>query len=220
MDMKNLKLLILSALLFQPAVFAGAPTWKEKCSDWKACVENFSVLTGEQYLYTDIVAKMSFTENLPFEKEDADLIFTSILNQNGLARVALKPNVYEILRQNDAKGKDLPHVECDQRNAPKLPDTYDLVIMEYQFTNPVLMREVENMIRTYSNMGTRIYGVESSGKMMIVEVAKDLNKIYRLLVSADIKPTATAMLKAKAENKDDRGGEHGNKPPKKDDKKP
>ena len=231
-DMKNKTLLIALTLtsLIAASAFAGAPTWKEKCPDWKTCIENYSALTGEQYLYANLVAQMNFTDNLPFEKEDADLIFSNILYQNGLARVPVKPNVYEILRQNDAKSKNLLHFDCDQRNAPKLPDTYDLVIMEYQFANPVMVKEAENAVRSYSDMGSRIYGFEANGRLIIVESAKNLNKIYKLLVSFDVKPTAeylakmkareAAWLKAKAENKDDRGAEHGKSAAKKDDKKP
>jgi len=229
--MKKITLFALFAVLIQTSsVFAGAPTWKEKCVDLKSCIENVSALTGEQYVFDrDVKGEMHFTDNLPFEKEDAELIFTTVLFQNGVARVPMKPGVYQILRINDAKGKDLPYYTCDQRNPPKLPNTYDLVTMEYKFTNPAMAKESENVIRTYSDMGARIYGVESNGTLIIVEVAKNLNKIYRMLVSLDIKPSTeylgkmkareAAWLKAKAEGKDDHGPRHDPAPPKKDDHK-
>jgi len=51
---------------------------------------------------------IEITPGLPFVKEGSDLIFSNILYQNGLARVMLRPGVYNILRLNDAKGKEVP----------------------------------------------------------------------------------------------------------------
>jgi len=176
-------------------------------------VEAYSELTGEQYLYEKITINgtIEITSNLPFVKEESDLIFSNILYQNGLARVMIKPNVYNILRLNDAKSKDVPLIKCDQRTAPKIPNTYDLVTLEYHMTNPTVVKESENVIRTYADMGARIYGVESSGILLITDVAKHMDKLYQILLSLDVKPTAEILSRIKArENARLKSIENGN----------
>ena len=196
--MKNMNPLIVLLILF-PVTSFGA-TWKEKCTDFKSCVESYSELTGEQYLYEkeSIKGAIEITGNLPFVKEESDLIFTNILYQNGLARVMIKSNVYNILRLNDAKSKDVPLIKCDQNTAPKIPNSYDLVTMQYRMTNPSVVKESENVIRTYADMGARIYGVETSGLLLITDVAKHMDKIYQILTSLDVKPTADTLARMKA----------------------
>ena len=194
--MKNLNLLLILAI--SSPISALAATWKEKCTDFKACVEAYSVLTGEQYLYDNVTARIEITGNLPFEKEDSDLIFTNILYQNGLGRVMIKPNVYNIMRMNDPKSRDVPLIKCDQHTAPKLPNTYDLVTLEYHMTNTAVVKESENVIRTYADMGARIYGVETANLILITDVAKNMEKIYHILTSIDVKPTPELLARLKA----------------------
>lgn len=198
--MKNTILSCLCILLSQtPALASDAPTWKEKCSDLRACIENVSALTGDQYIYdNDIRGSTQFTAHLPFEKEGADLYFTNALYRNGLARVPVRPHVYEILRVNDAKGKALPLVTCDQKTEPPLPDTYDLVTMEYKFTHKGVAKDAENVTRTYAEMGARIYGIEVSDKILVTEYSKNLKKIYRLLTSLDVQPTPEYLARKRA----------------------
>jgi len=232
-DMKKLVLFCVATLVLQSPAFAnGAQTWKEKCPTLKECIEAFSDLTGEQYLFQPDAVKgaVGFTNNIPFEKEDGDLIFTNVLYQNGRARVLLKPNVYEIMNISDAKGKDLPRVECDQRKAPVLPNTYDLLTLEYKFTNKGIAKDSENVIRTYAEMGARIYGVGVNDSILITDFARNLGKIYHMLVSLDAKPTPEYLAKQKAREaaqlksiENGNAGGHPNqpdKPVKKEDHKP
>jgi hypothetical protein len=189
---KKTTLRLLLALLVAPT-FASAgnnPTWKDKCSNLRACVDAYSELTGDQFIYDkDVNGTVIISDNLPFVKEDAELIFTNILYQNYLSRVLIKPGVYNILRSNDAKGKALPLITCDQNTPPKLPNTYDLVTLEYKFTNGIMAKGAENVIRTYVDMGARIYGIEYPGILYITDVAKQMPKAYAMLKELDVKPT-------------------------------
>ena len=195
-------------------------------------MDAYSALTGEQYLFNkDILgAPVQITDNLPFTKDDAELIFTNILYESGLARVLIKPGVYNITRMNEAKGRDVQLIPCDQNTPPKLPNTYDLVTLQYRFTNGMMAKNSENVIRTYVDMGARIYGIEYPGMIYITEVAKHLNKAYAMLKDLDVKPTKEFLEKQKAwdaarlkEIANGGGKEHNDKrppaPPKKEEKK-
>ena len=185
---------------FLTASAAFAATWKDKCPDMKACVNNYSELSGQQYIFDKDHSNLNtqMSENLPFVKEDAELIFTNILYENGMSRVPVKQNVYSIMRLNDAKGKDVPLIACSREKAPVLPNTYDLVTLAYQFTNQENVREAENVIRTYADMGARIYGVEGNGQLLLTDVAKHMSKLYQILVSLDVKPSPEVIAKRKA----------------------
>jgi type II secretory pathway component GspD/PulD (secretin) len=177
-----------------------AATWKEKCLNLRGCMDAVSELTGARYLAGKDIgdAAMDFSSNFSFSKEDADLIFTSILDQNGLARLRLKDGTYLILRQNDAKGKDVPLIQSDYHTAPALPDTYDLVTLQYKFRNAGISKDAENVIRTYANMGARIYGADSADLLFITDSARGVRKAYEILRSLDVKPTAEYQAKRKA----------------------
>jgi hypothetical protein len=230
----NTKLiLVLISALPSLALASSNNTWKDRCPNFKACVDAYSELTGEQYIYgPDVMEpKFNITDNLPFVKEDGELIFTNILYQNALSRVMIKPGVFNILRQNDAKGKALPVITCDQKTPPVLPNNYDLVTLEYKFTNGVMAKDAENVIRTYVDMGARIYGIEFPGIIYITDVAKQMPKAYGMLKDLDVKPTKEFLAHKKAwedarlkeiangGGRKDKDEKHPAAPAKKDDKK-
>jgi type II secretory pathway component GspD/PulD (secretin) len=186
-----MKILMILAVSILPSSVLAA-TWKEKCPNLTGCVETMSQLTNQRYVLAPDLseAKMSFSSNFTVANEDAELVFTTLLDQNGLSRLRLKDGTFLILRSNDAKGKDVPLFKGDLKNAPELPDTYDLVTLEYHFANPEMAKPAENVIRTYANMGARIYGADIAGILFITDTARGVRKTYQLLKSLDVKPAA------------------------------
>ena len=184
-----MKLILSLAVLFlSPAVFAA--TWNEKCPNLARCIQAMTEISGQKYLYSRDVGevKVAFSRNFPFSSEEADLVFTMVLEQSGLSRIRVKDGAFLVLRANDAKGKDLPLLKADQKNAPDLPETYDLVTLEYRFSYPELGAEAENVVRTHCNVGARITRVDRSGVIFITDSAKALKRVYQMLQSLDVKP--------------------------------
>ena len=141
--MKNITALIcLAVALLSTSAFAES--FSDKCSEIAPCAKVVSELTGQKYIFDgDVKGKVMGTPNVDINKDNAELLFTEMLNINGFARVpAGEPNTYQIMRQRDARDAPLVIVDSDQQKAPELPHTWDLVTMRYRATHADV---VENM---------------------------------------------------------------------------
>jgi type II secretory pathway component GspD/PulD (secretin) len=184
---------IAAALSFGPAAFAK--NFNEACPDLKTCLESVSAITGDHYLMLDQELKMPkgfATANVEFTKENADFLLTNYLSMGQLARVPTGPQYYVVARMNDAKGMSTPKFHGNMTEDGNLPNTNDLITYIYQASHPESVKIGENVIRTYANMGARIYGVEHSGQLIITDVTSNIRALLPILRGIDVAvPPAT-----------------------------
>jgi hypothetical protein len=192
--MKTIQLAFL--VLFAFPSFVQAKPFAEMCPNINTCIKVVSQLTQETYLSSkeNLKCEYSATDNLELNAENADLLLSGILNQCGLSRVPFgAPKMYRIERTNEAKGMNVPSYPCSYDVAPNIPNTWDIVRMEYKMAHPESVKHLENLVRTYANMGARIYGYEADGTLVITETGIALKELYAFIKARDVKISETQL---------------------------
>lgn len=140
--------------------------------------------------------KVTSSANLELTAENADLLLTSYLRLNQQTRVpAGQKGTYLILRDNEAKGSAVPSFQASMTQDPALPNNWDMVRLEYKMSHPESVKLLENLIRTYVDMGARIFGVEASGILVITTHSLEIKNVLNLIRMNDVK-IDPAILKA------------------------
>jgi general secretion pathway protein D len=84
------------------------------------------------------------------------------------------------MRQNDAKGKNVRVY-----SSSKAPNTDALVTKIFKIKY-ISAKELENVIRTYANMGARIYGFEQTNTLIITDTGSNIDKIAKMIQFLDV----------------------------------
>lgn len=137
-------------------------------------------LTGKNFILDkDVKGRVSVISNSPITVSDAWRAFLTSLDMNGLAIVPTGKYL-RIMRQNDAKGKNV-RLYSNSR----APNTDALVtkIFKIKF---ISAKELENVIRTYANMGARIYGFEQTNTLIITDTGSNIDKIAKMIQFLDV----------------------------------
>ncbi|MBU6154029.1 MAG: type II secretion system secretin GspD [Bdellovibrionales bacterium] len=137
-------------------------------------------LTGKNFILDkDVKGRVSVISNSPITVADAWRAFLTSLDMNGLAIVPTGKYL-RIMRQNDAKGKNVRLYSNS-----KAPNTDALVtkIFKIKF---ISAKELENVIRTYANMGARIYGFEQTNTLIITDTGSNIDKIAKMIQFLDV----------------------------------
>ncbi|GEM_PF-3436473 len=202
--------LLLSSLLLSPA-FARADSVKARCPDLEKCALAVSELTGEKFVYDAIALKgpIQATPNFELTKENADEIFTQMLDQNGFSRVPLsEPNAYTILRSRDARDSALPLLTADAKTTPSIPKTWDIATLRYKLTQPELAEHLTRNARSFMPANWRIIPDETSGQLILVAPYPILAHVLGLLQSMDVKVTPAQLKKLEGRRTEARESEH------------
>lgn len=192
------------ALLVISSAATARDTYKDKCSDIKACVNYVSKLTGTNYTYEgDVKGKLEATADLEITPQNAELLLTQMLDANGYTRVPLAtPKTFTIMRQRDAKDSNLPKVTANSRFEPVLPNTHDWYDMEYTAANDGVAAEMARASRNFMPPNTRIVAFDLSNKVVVTGPIPVLRRIYGLIKDMD-RPVSKA-LRRKWEERDKR----------------
>jgi general secretion pathway protein D len=165
----------------------GIPANKEMITDFNFpdadvldIAKTLGRLTGKNFLLDkDVKGRVSIISNSPISVSDAWRAFLTTLDMNGLALVPTGKYL-RIMRQNDAKGKNVRLY-----SNTKAPNTDALVtkIFKIKF---ISAKELENVIRTYANMGARIYGFEQTNTLIITDTGSNIDKIAKMISFLDV----------------------------------
>ena len=137
-------------------------------------------LTGKNFILDkDAKGPVSIISNSPVSVSDAWRAFLTTLDMNGLALVPTGKYL-RIMRQNDAKGKNV-RLYSDG----KAPNTDALVTKIFKIKY-ISAKELENVIRTYANMGARIYGFEQTNTLIITDTGSNIDKIAKMIRFLDV----------------------------------
>jgi len=189
MKSKNLVLVIVFSAL--SVISARAEPFGTKCTDIPACAKYVGELLGQKYIFsTETHGRMDATANLEINKDNAELLFTTMLNENGFTRVPLnEPNTFQIMRQRDARDSAIPLLKADKSHEPKLPNNWDMMTLEYKATNNDVVEHIARSSRAFMPANSRIIPDEVGGNVIITDSAANLKKIYELIKGMDMKPT-------------------------------
>ena len=82
-----MRIIALVTAVIIPSFFvltADAGNLKTKCNNLEKCAETVSQLTNRQYIFPGkLKGKVSGTEGVDFTAENADSLYSQILNENG-----------------------------------------------------------------------------------------------------------------------------------------
>ena len=137
-------------------------------------------LTGKNFILDkEVKGRVSIISNSPITVSDAWRAFLTSLDMNGLAIVPTG-QFLRIMRQNDAKGKNVRLY-----SGTRAPNTDALVTKIFKIKY-ISAKELENVIRTYANMGARIYGFEQTNTLIITDTGSNIEKIARMIAFLDV----------------------------------
>ncbi|MBS1958689.1 MAG: type II secretion system secretin GspD [Bdellovibrionales bacterium] len=165
----------------------GSPANKEMITDFNFpdadvldIAKTLGRLTGKNFLLDkDVKGRVSIISNSPITVSDAWRAFLTTLDMNGLALVPTGKYL-RIMRQNDAKGKNVRLYSHS-----RAPNTDALVTKIFKIKY-ISAKELENVIRTYANMGARIYGFEQTNTLIITDTGSNIDKIAKMISFLDV----------------------------------
>lgn len=185
----------LSLLLLIPCLILAAPvraeSVKSKCPDLEKCAHLVAALTGGKYIYDGESPKgvVRATENFEMTKENADEVFTLMLNQEGYTRLPLsEPGTYTILRQRDARDSALPLLVADPETTPDFPKNWDLATLRYKLSRPEGAEPICRNIRAFMPGNSRVVPDAASGQIFLVAPYPILATALQTIRSMDAKP--------------------------------
>ena len=137
-------------------------------------------LTGKNFILDkEVKGRVSIISNSSITVSDAWRAFLTSLDMNGLAIVPTGKYL-RIMRQNDAKGKNIRLY-----SNKKAPNTDALVTKIFKIKY-ISAKELENVIRTYANMGARIYGFEQTNTLIITDTGAIIDKVAKMIAFLDV----------------------------------
>ena len=154
----------------------GTPANKELITDFNFpnadimdLAKTMGRLTGKNFILDKEVkgGTVTIISNSPVTVSDAWRAFLTSLDMNNLAIVPTGKYL-RIMRQNDAKGKNV-RLYADGH----APNTDALVTKIFKIKY-ISAKELENVVRTYANMGARIYGFEQTNTLIITDLPRNL----------------------------------------------
>jgi general secretion pathway protein D len=165
----------------------GVPADKELITDFNFpnadimdVAKTLGRLTGKNFILDkDVKGQVTIISNAPITVSDAWRAFLTSLDMNQLALVPTG-KFLRIMRQNDAKGKNV-RLYADA----KAPNT-DALITKIFRIKYISSKELENVIRTYANMGARIYGHEQTNTLIITDTGSNIDKIAKMIRFLDV----------------------------------
>ena len=166
----------------------GTPANKELITDFNFpnadildLAKTMGRLTGKNFILDKDVkgGTVSIISNSPVTVSDAWRAFLTSLDMNSLAIVPTGKYL-RIMRQNDAKGKNV-RLYSNSR----APNTDALVTKIFKIKY-ISAKELENVIRTYANMGARIYGFEQTNTLIITDTGSNIDKIAKMIAFLDV----------------------------------
>lgn len=195
-----------------------------ECVELTKCIEHVSKLTGKKYIYDarSIKGGLQASSNLEINAENADTLFTYILDLNEYARVpTAEKDTYIIVQARDIRYQPVPTINVDAQTPPKVVPNYDYYMMSYKYKHfkDGQTRMASNSLRPFMSRYARV--IEVGDTLTVQENSAKLAKAYEMIKSTDRELTKEELKRAKeweAERKEMRKHED-KKGEKKEDKK-
>lgn len=173
------------------------------CTDFKTCAAVMHELSSQHYIWSasDDV-NIQAAPNVELNKENAEVVFTAMLDQVGFARApAGDGKTFRIVRSAQRKEMELPIVEASAERAPTLPKTWDWVMMRYKTKSPELATFLERMFRLHVPRESRLQADENTGTVIVTATAPIVRQLYETLKGADKPMSAALKEKMKAQER-------------------
>lgn len=203
-----LKILSLAALTLLTTEALAAT-----CTDLPSCAKLTTELTQKNYIWQTSAdgVKFSSSSALELNKENAEILFTSLLDQSGFTRLPLGDGkTYRIVKGVEIKEIQTPIVEASFDYPPSLPKTWDWVTMRYKTKSAETAPYIERMLRLSVPREARMQADENSSTLILTGSAPMLRHMYEMIKAAD-KPISESVKKKEREFQTRMNSESGKK---------
>jgi hypothetical protein len=168
----------------------------ETCTDFKTCSQLMFELKGQRYVWDAKMEEHKFTAtpNVEMSKENAELIFTALLDQAGLARLPVGDGkTYRVERNVNLKEISAPVFDASAEHAPVIPmDTWDWVTMRYKLKSADEANVIESMYRLHLPREARMQADENAGLLLVTGTIPMVKQMYVTISAADKPVSSTA----------------------------
>lgn len=190
-----MKILLSALMLLSFSVSAN------DCAEIKKCIEVVSKLTGKKYMYDPKTIKgtLESSSNVQFTAENADTLFTYVLDLNAYSRIpTAEKDTYMIVDSRDIRYQNLPMIITDTNTPPVVTPNYDFYMMTYKFKNfkHGQVGGVANSLRPFMSRYARV--IEMGDTIVIQENAAKLANFFQIIKKADRELSAEEIAKNKA----------------------
>ncbi|NOT80842.1 MAG: hypothetical protein HOP07_17795 [Bacteriovoracaceae bacterium] len=176
------KIILTLSLLISVNVIAN-----ESCQDLTKCVEIVSKLTGKKYIFSGkLEGELKSSSNFVITSENADTMFSYILNASGYSRVpTVEKDTYKIVPARDIRYESVSALKADLNTTPVIPSTEDYVFLTYKFANykDGQPRELSNTLRPFMSRYGRI--IELIDSVTIQEMGTKLPQQLEFMRKVD-----------------------------------
>jgi type II secretory pathway component GspD/PulD (secretin) len=158
------------------------------CGDLRACAKVMNEVMGQHYIWNEDGEKAKFfaSPEVDLNKDNADILFTALLDQAGLARMPIGDGkTYRILRGANFKELEIPVVEASADRAPTLPKTWDWVTMRYKTKSPEEVVSIEQSYRLHVPREARMQADMNAGILIVTGTAPMVRQMYETIKAAD-----------------------------------
>ncbi|MGZ3696268.1 MAG: hypothetical protein ACXWQO_19905, partial [Bdellovibrionota bacterium] len=142
----------------------------------------------QRYIWNEDGEKAKFfaSPEVDLNKDNADILFTALLDQAGLARMPIGDGkTYRILRGANLKELEIPEVEASADHSPTLPKTWDWITMRYKTKSPEEVTEIEQMYRLHVPREARMQADLNTGILIVTGTAPMVRQMYETIKGAD-----------------------------------
>lgn len=195
-----------------------------ECLELSKCIEYLSKLTGKKYLFDakEMKGGLQASSNLVITSDNADNLFTYILDMNGYSRIPMpEKDTYIIVPSKDMRYQALPIINVDSKTPPKLTANYDFYLMNFKFKNfeHGQLKGAANSIKPFISRYAMV--IETGNTLAIQDNSMNLIKLYDLMKNFDQVQTKEEInnFKEKKETKKETKKDHEKKVVKSDEKK-
>jgi hypothetical protein len=207
--MKQNKLFYLAFLpLLSLTAHAETFYFHDKCPTVQKCLDFVGNLNGQKYIFPASLATKTIqsTRNLELTKENAELLLTNALYQNGLTRVPIgQSNAFNIIGLMEAPHQAVPVYSGDAEHKPELPKNWDVITLKYKARDSEAAAMIPRLLQDYLPRTGNVL-VTAPGYVLITDSAPNVSRLMGVLDAFDQKlsPETKKRLeehKMKAQNR-------------------
>lgn len=183
--MTKLPVLTLTALC---ALLLSNPAHAANCTDLHSCAKVMFDITGQRYVWEkDAGKKLEMVPDVELTKENAEMVFTALLDQVHLARIPVGDGkTYRVVTGAEAKEIELPILEANAEHKPTFPKTWDWVTMRYRPKARELTDSIESAYRLHVPRESRLQADFSAGLIIVTGSTPVVRQMYETIKAADV----------------------------------
>ncbi|RZA06530.1 MAG: hypothetical protein EOP11_10100 [Proteobacteria bacterium] len=175
------------------AVFAcaahGASARAATCADLKGCAKAMYDLTGDRYVWDDKSAlpKLVMVPDIELSKQNAEMVFTGLLDQLHLARVPIGDGkTFRIMPGAERKETEMPILDATAENEPPWPKSWDWVSMRYKVKSSEMAGFIEQKYRLHVPREARLQADTAAGLLIVSAATPIVRQMYKTIQAADV----------------------------------